>query len=659
MIPQETVDLILDTAQIADVISDYVTLKRRGANYVACCPFHNEKTPSFYVSPSKGIFKCFGCGKAGTAVGFVMEQEHCSYTEALRYLARKYNIEIREEEESAEDIALRQRNESLLLVSEEAQKFFRAQLDESEGKAIARAYYQSRGIESQTIDKFGLGWAPSGRRAFVDYALAKGFKQEYLVDAGLAVQGEDGSLRDKFYERVMFPIHSLSGRVIAYSGRTLRSDNPAKYVNSPETDIYIKSRNLLGIYFAKSEISRLNKCILVEGNIDMVMMHQLGITNVVASCGTSLTIEQIRLIHKFTDNLTIMYDGDSAGIHAALRGITMVLSEGMNVKIVMMPEGDDPDSFSRRHTLEEVQQFIESSEKDFISFKTDLLLAEAAGDPLKKANLINDIADTIAHIPDPVKRSVYVEHTAASFGIEAQILFERIRVTRQHIQEDKIKEAKRQERENNRVIEVTTHNEPSEQQSSASQDVWQEENPILAVVEGELLQFMLNYGRSPLEFETDSEFYDEEFQPSVTDFIREALECDDCHFANSVYARLYDAYIDLYDQGYGQEETVTKLLNSQDRPMASLCARICTEQHQLTVSKFQNALTTTSSWLTSYVPRAILRYTEKRVEDHMKKLTRALAQATTEEQQEIMKQYVMLQNALQRIRNKSGREKQF
>ena len=657
MIPQETVDLILDTAQIADVISDYVTLKRRGANYVACCPFHNEKTPSFYVSPSKGIYKCFGCGKAGTAVGFVMEQEHCSYTEALRYLARKYNIEIREEQESAEDIALRQRNESLLLVSEEAQRFFRAQLDEPEGQAVARVYYQSRGIEPQTIDKFGLGWAPSSRTSFVDYALAKGYKPEYLLGAGLAVQSEDGSLRDKFRERVMFPIHSLSGRVIAYSGRTLRSDNPAKYVNSPETDIYIKSRNLLGIYFAKSEISRLDKCILVEGNIDMVMMHQLGICNVVASCGTSLTIEQIRLIHKFTDNLTIMYDGDSAGIHAALRGITMVLSEGMNVKIVMMPEGDDPDSFSRRHTLEEVQRFIETSEKDFIAFKTDLLLSEAAGDPLKKANLINDIADTIAHIPDAVKRSVYVEHTAASFGIEAQILFERIRTTRIKLQEELIKDVRRQEKSAEMQAQQPAQVQP-QVQSQPVQSGWPEENKSLAIVEKELLHFMLNYGREVLEFETDSEFYDQEFQPSVTDFIREALECDDCCFANSVYARLYDLYIALYDQGLAQEEAVTKLLNSQDRQVAELCAHICTEQHQLTIKKFKDALTTTSSWLTSYVPRTILRYTEKRVEEHIKKLTRALAQASIEEQEDIMKQMVLLQNALQRIRVKSGREKQ-
>ncbi|MBP5336014.1 MAG: DNA primase, partial [Bacteroidales bacterium] len=305
MIPQETVNLILDTAQIVDVVSDYVTLKRRGASYVACCPFHNEKTPSFYVTPSKGIYKCFGCGKAGTAVGFVMEQEHCSYVEALRYLARKYNIEIVEEQESAEDIARRQRGESLLLVSDFARKFFTDQLKSGEGRAVGYAYFRSRGIEDETIARWSLGWAPSGRTALVDAARAAGYKDEYLLGAGLAVQNDDGTLSDKFRERVMFPIHSVSGRVIAFSGRTLRSDNPAKYVNSPETEIYVKSRNLLGIYLAKSAIAREDRCILVEGNVDVVMMHQLGITNVVASCGTSLTVEQVRLIKKFTENITI------------------------------------------------------------------------------------------------------------------------------------------------------------------------------------------------------------------------------------------------------------------------------------------------------------------------------------------------------------------
>ena len=290
MIPQETVNLILDTARIEDVVGDFVTLRRRGSSLWACCPFHNEKTPSFHVEPARGIYKCFGCGKSGTAVGFLMEYEHLSYVDALRYLARKYHIEVQEEEESAEEIARRQRSESLLLVSDFARQFFNAQLKSGEGHAVGYAYYRTRGIEDETIEKWGLGWAPSGRSTLVDAARQAGYKDEYLVAAGLALQNEDGSLTDRFRERVMFPIHSVSGRVLAFSGRTLRSDNPAKYVNSPETEIYVKSRNLLGIYFAKSSIAREDRCILVEGNVDVVMMHQLGITNVVASCGTSLTV---------------------------------------------------------------------------------------------------------------------------------------------------------------------------------------------------------------------------------------------------------------------------------------------------------------------------------------------------------------------------------
>ena len=510
MIPRETVSLILDTARIEEVVSDYVTLKRRGANFVACCPFHNEKTPSFYVSPSKGIFKCFGCGKSGSAVGFVMEEEHCSYADALRYLARKYNIEIHEKEETAEAIARRQHSESLLLVSEFAQKFFVSQLSTREGAACGGEYFKSRGIEPGTIAKFGLGWAPAARSALVDAALAAGYKAEYLLDAGVAVQREDGSLADKFRERVMFPVHSVSGRVIAFSGRTLRSDNPAKYVNSPETEIYVKSRNLLGIYFAKSEISRLDKCILVEGNIDMVMMHQLGIRNVVASCGTSLTVEQIRLIHKFTDNITIMYDGDSAGVHAAIRGLSMILSEGMNVKVVLLPENEDPDSFSRKHTLPEVQAYIEGGEKDFITFKTDLLLEQAEGDPLKKAELINDIADTIAVIPDPVKRSTYVDETARRFGVESAILFQRISGVR---------------RSGASGTQAQSRPEPEE---PAPVQEWTEENRLLAPSEKDLLSFLLTHGCDELDFPSDSEYYggDEDFKPSVADFIRDALEAD-------------------------------------------------------------------------------------------------------------------------------------
>ncbi|MCR4823831.1 MAG: DNA primase [Bacteroidales bacterium] len=663
MIPQETVNLILDTAQIADVVSDYVTLKRRGANFVACCPFHNEKTPSFYVSPSKGIYKCFGCGKAGTAVGFVMEQEHCSYVEALRYLARKYHIEIVEEEETAEDIARRQRSESLLLVSEFARQFFSDQLKGGEGRAVGYAYYRTRGIEDATIGKWGLGWAPSGRTALVDAARKAGYKDEYLVAAGLAVQNEDGSLSDKFRERVMFPIHSVSGRVIAFSGRTLRADNPAKYVNSPETEIYIKSRNLLGIYFAKSDIAREDRCILVEGNVDVVMMHQLGITNVVASCGTSLTVEQVRLIKKFTENITIMYDGDSAGIHAALRGISMVLAEGMNVHVVLLPDGEDPDSFSRKHTLEEVRSFIAENEKDFIVFKTDLLLAQAAGDPLKKAGLINDIADTIAQIPDAVKRSTYAEATAQQFGIEVSILFDRINRTRRHLQDEARKAAEREERRRQNgwaptAYRAVTGDPQPEAEAPAETGTWTEENRTLAPAERDLLYFLLRYGCDELDFESDSDYYsgNELDKPTVADFIRDAFS-DGTQMANSAYAAVYGAYMARYEEGEQQEEIVRRLLDSEDRRVAGVVAELSTEKYRLTVQAFENALTTKSSWLVAQVPRAILNYAERRMQDRYDALRRSLPELPADQEAAVLQEMIKIQTAQRRIRQKMRREK--
>ena len=659
MIPQETVSLILDTARIEDVVGDYVTLRRRGASLVACCPFHNEKTPSFYVTPSKGIYKCFGCGKAGTAVGFVMEQEHCSYVEALRYLARKYHIEIREEEESAEDVARRQRSESLLLVSEFAEKFFVSQLDTPEGRSVARAYFRQRGIEDATIVKFGLGWAPSGRRTLVDAALAAGYKMEYLLAAGVAVQHEDGSISDKFRERVMFPIHSVSGRVIAYSGRTLHSDNPAKYVNSPETEIYVKSRNLLGIFFAKAEMSRLDRCILVEGNVDMVMMHQLGIRNVVASCGTSLTVEQIRLIRKFTENVTIMYDGDSAGIHAALRGITMVLAEGMNVRVVLLPDGDDPDSYCRKHSLEEVQKFIADGEKDFISFKTDLLLQEAGGDPLKRANLINDIADTIAAIPDAVKRSTYVSATAERFRVEESILFDRISQARRKMTEAQEREIAREERRQSAGEGSEAALQSELRPVAATAQPWTEENATLAPAEKDLLYFMLTHGCDELDFESDSEYYggEEDYKPTVCDFIRDALESDGTKMANTAYAAVYDAYVGLYDKGLPQEAIVKALLDSPDRRTAAVAAALSTEKYTLSVNALKGAMTTVSTWLVKELPKAIMVYAERRLQDRVNTLRRQLKDAGEAEQLEIMQEMKKLQAAQRRIKQKTGREK--
>ena len=665
MIPQDTVNKILDSAQIVEVISDFVSLKRRGANFIACCPFHNEKTPSFYVSPSKGIYKCFGCGKSGTAVGFVMEHESMTYVEALKYLAKKYGIEVKEKEDSPEEIAARQRSESLYLVMDFAEKFFQESLKTPEGRSIGYAYFRSRGLEDSTIEKYGLGWSPKGGSVFSREALAKGYKEEFLTATGVSIKRNDGSLIDKFYDRVMFPIHSVSGRVIAFGGRTLRSDyktaNIGKYVNSPETEIYDKSRSLYGIYFAKSEISRQDKCFLVEGYLDVLSMHQLGITNVVASSGTSLTVPQIRLIKKFTSNVTIMYDGDAAGIHAALRGIGLILKEGMNVRVVLIPDGDDPDSYSRKHTLEEMRKFLEDNEQDFITYKTDLLLGQAGNDPLKRAELINDIADTISLIPDQIKRAVYVQNAADKFGIAEDMIYARIHSSRQKMIEEERKEAERERIREERadanavVPEVSVNADVAPSQVVPEQPVPVTsaaagfESPVLQPSEKDLLGFMLRNGMSPLEFESDSPYYDEEGAVPVADFIRDAL--DGHEFANTSYRRVYDEYFRLYDgdPALTQTDIVRKLMDSPDRAMADMVADFVEERYQLTVKNFKDSMTAESSHLVLNVPKAILVYNSLRVKAQEMEITERLKELKHEEQtDDVMKEQFDLLIKLQK-----------
>ena len=665
MIPQDTVNKILDSAQIVEVISDFVSLKRRGANFIACCPFHNEKTPSFYVSPSKGIYKCFGCGKSGTAVGFVMEHESMTYVEALKYLAKKYGIEVKEKEDSPEEIAARQRSESLYLVMDFAEKFFQESLKTPEGRSIGYAYFRSRGLEDSTIEKYGLGWSPKGGSVFSREALAKGYKEEFLTATGVSIKRNDGSLIDKFYDRVMFPIHSVSGRVIAFGGRTLRSDyktaNIGKYVNSPETEIYDKSRSLYGIYFAKSEISRQDKCFLVEGYLDVLSMHQLGITNVVASSGTSLTVPQIRLIKKFTSNVTIMYDGDAAGIHAALRGIGLILKEGMNVRVVLIPDGDDPDSYSRKHTLEEMRKFLEDNEQDFITYKTDLLLGQAGNDPLKRAELINDIADTIALIPDQIKRAVYVQNAADKFGIAEDMIYARIHSSRQKMIEEERKEAERERIREERadanavVPEVSVNADVAPSQVVPEQPVPVTsapagfESPVLQPSEQDLLGFILRNGMSPLEFESDSPYYDEEGAVPVADFIRDAL--DGHEFANTLYRRVYDEYFRLYDgdPALTQTDIVRKLMDSPDRAMADMVADFVEDRYQLTVKNFKDSMTAESSHLVLNVPKAILVYNSLRVKAQEMEITERLKELKHEEQtDDVMKEQFDLLIKLQK-----------
>ena len=652
MINKETVDLILNTVRIEDIVGDFVTLKRRGANYVACCPFHQEKTPSFYVSPSKGIYKCFGCGKSGSAVGFLMEHERSSYVEALRYIAKRYNIEVVEEEESPEVLASRQRSESLLLVSEFAQKFFAEQLKAGEGKDVGLAYYHSRHLEDETIARFGLGWAPSGKDDLLQAAKAAGYKEEYLVDAGLAVKREDGTLVDKFRERVMFPIQSVSGRTIAFSGRTLKADNPAKYVNSPDTEIYRKSNILFGIYYAKNEISRQNECIIVEGNIDYVMLQQLGIHNVVAPCGTALTVQQVRLIRKFTDNILLMNDGDSAGIHASLKDIDLILYEGLNVRVVLLPEGEDPDSFSRGKSLEEVQKYIADNAKDFLDFKTDILLGEAAGNPLKKANFVNDIADTIARIPDAVKRSVYVNAAAEKFDVAADIIFRRVKVTRDKLLEDERREREREERLATVIEEPSA---PSDLPAPLPEKYFPE-NKILAAVEEDILTFLLQHGSEELHFETDSPYYDPETTDTVADFISATIESTGQPLANVGYRRVYDAYLDLYYEGHPQDEIIRTLLDSPDRTLAAIAGEYSTRRYQLSVKRLESSMTSEQSWLVSYVPRAMLTLVERRAASRLEEIRRALRDAPEEEQLALMKEMTTLQRRQKKLKETLKKE---
>ena len=658
MIPQETVQLILDTARVEDVVGDFVTLRRRGSSLWACCPFHNEKTPSFHVEPSRGIYKCFGCGKSGTAVGFIMEYEKLSYTEALKYLARKYHIEVKEKEESAEDIAARQRNESLLAVSEFAFNFYKDQLATDEGRSVAVQYFHSRGLEDETIAKYGLGWAPKSKNALTEAAKKEGYKDEYLLETGLCAQWDtDGSLHDRFYDRVMFPIHSVSGRVIAFGGRTLFTDKSiAKYVNSKESEIYVKSRSLYGIYFAKSAISRADKCYLVEGYLDVLSMHQLGITNVVASSGTSLTVEQIRLIKRFTENVTIMYDGDSAGIHAALRGIDLILKEGMNVRVVLIPDGDDPDSYARKHTLEEVEAFIAANEQDFIAFKADLLLGEAGNDPLKRANLINDIADTVAGIPDAVKRSVYTDAISAKFRIDTDILTDRVRRTREKIQGEERTQAQREAVRARREEEASRPQEPAYTPPVNELRALETKSPILAPSERELLRFILTDGSTPLVFESDSEFYSETPQ-TVAEFIDTALAGDGIVFENDAYNRTYEAYFALYDAGKEQDEIVRDLLNGPDDAVRFVVSQLSGDKYELTVKNFQAALTTRDSWLTNFVPKAILAYHIKRLQADQTNLTRELATAGPDRQREIFTTLERINELKKKINIKLGRLK--
>ena len=693
MIPSDIVDKIIDAARIEEVVGDFVTLKRRGANYQACCPFHNEKTPSFSVSPTKGIYKCFGCGKSGTAIGFVMEHEGMTYVEALRYLAKKYHIEIVEEEESAEVIAQRQRKESLMLVSEYAAKFFKESLATQEGQTIAYQYFRSRGLTDQTIAEYGLGWGPVERTALADKARSEGYKEEFLTETGVCIKYDNGRLVDRFSDRVIFPIHAVTGRVIGFGGRTLKTDKSvAKYQNSPTSEIYDKRHTLYGIYFAKSAIARVDRCILVEGYLDVLSMHQLGIKNVVASSGTSLTIEQIRLIRKFTKNITIIYDGDAAGIKAALRGIGLVLKEGLNVKVILLPDGQDPDDFARSHTLEQVNDYIETNAQDFINFKTDVLLKDAGNDPIKRAALIKDIAETIALIPDAIVRSVYVHACADRFEMSEQLLTDEVSRCRDQIL---IEDKKNQEREQRQ--RQVTHGRPPRQSADvppvpipdfptdvppmdvppmdfppmdippmdappvieedqpAPSDGVVFEEPKLAPCEKEILGFVLEYGCEVLRFDVDSRYYVEGESVSVAEFIDGTLAEDDAEFVNTAYRKVYEEYFRMYDQGMEPDKIRNRLLNSVDPVITTVAKDIFIEKYEITVANYMSSLTSLTTRLVQFVPKSLLVYNIKKVELKLEELTAQIMTADESVHEAILQQIQECNKMRNRLNNELGR----
>lgn len=545
MIDQATIDRIIDAAEISEVVGEFVTLKRRGVNMLGNCPFHNEKTPSFTVSPAKGIFKCFGCGKGGNSVNFIMEHESLSYPEALKWLAKKYNIDVKEEEETPEQLKQKDDRESMMIVSGWAQKYFTRYLnEETEGRSVGLSYLRERGIRDEIIKKFELGFCPDGKDVFTRQAQKQGYKMEYLERTGLTIKREDW-VRDRFAGRVMFPIHNVAGRVIAFGGRTLKADkNTAKYLNSPESEIYHKSRVLYGIYQAKRDITRLDKCYLVEGYTDVLSMHQAGIENVVASSGTALTHDQIRLIKRFTPNITIIYDGDAAGIKASLRGIDLVLEEGVNVKVLLLPDGEDPDSFSRSMSSSQLTAYIEQNETDFIRFKTNLLMKGVANDPIEKARLVNDIVRTIAIVPDAITRSIYIQDCSRLMDVQEEVLYEQVRKIIQKQTEDLQKKNFRD------------RNYQQQQQQEPGPDFFFDEpaspsaKPAIApkpqytceIEEREIIRIMLKYFNEEVFEEEDEN--GEVFTFSVGQFVLEELENDGLRSDNELINRILDLFAD-------------------------------------------------------------------------------------------------------------------
>lgn len=650
-IDHQTVQRILDAADIVEVVSDFVTLKRRGANYIGLCPFHNERTPSFSVSKSRGICKCFSCGKGGSPVNFLMELEGMTYQEALRWLAKKYGIEIKERELSDKEIQDAAERESLFAVNEFAQRFFEETMaNTDEGRDVGMAYFRERGISEASVKKFHLGYAPEKSNALYEAATAAGYEAQYLEKTGLCMRNDRG-VYDRFRARVIYPVHGLSGRVVAFGGRTLRTDKKmAKYVNSPESTIYSKKNELYGLYQARQAITRKDKCILVEGYMDVISMHQSGVENVVASSGTSLTEEQIRVIHRFTKNVTVVYDSDAAGIKASLRGIDMLLEQGLNVKVLSLPDGDDPDSYAQNHSNEEVERYFSEHETDFIHFKSDIMLRDAGTDPIRRANAIADIIRSVAVIPDPIVRQVYIEECSRYFEMDEGLLVRQMAVYMAQKEEERDKQRRRQEASaslehprgenpDTEKIDPVSDNpalaSPALAQALAgggknggkmdSGDSDAKRRRFMAPYERELLRYALRYGMMDLcEVIQDD---DSRVPLTVLDFIRSEMQADALEWLNDAHAALWKRICTLGDnwktdseaerqrsvdseakteemEQYARHYCERILCSDSDDAVRMLATQLASDRHQLPRSQAER-IEPEESRLRELVPRAV------------------------------------------------------
>jgi DNA primase len=660
VIDRSVISRIIDTAPIVDVVGDFVTLKRRGANYMACCPFHSEKTPSFSVSPSKGIYKCFGCGKAGNVVGFVMEHEQLSYIEALKYIGKKYGIEVAEEEEGPEAQANRLKHEAMMSVSAFAQKYYNDSLwNTPMGKAVGLSYFRERGFTDLTIRTFQLGFAPDTRDAFSKAATVAGHPPDILTATGLSISKEDVAsespvrLFDRFYDRVLFPVHSLSGRVIAFGGRALRTDKAlAKYLNSPESEIYSKSRSLYGLFFAKQAITRAQKCYLVEGYTDVISLFQAGIENVVSSSGTSLTTDQIRLIKRFAPQVTVLFDGDAPGIKASLRGIDMLLGEGLQVKVVLFPHGDDPDSFARSHTTQETLDFLSQSEQDFITFKTNLLIKDDGNDPLRRAQLINDVVSSISVIPDAITRSVYMEESARRLGVEEGVLVQEVAVQRR------------------KRIFGDYHREavpPSEHRPAANIPVPSfVTQTYCATAEKELIYYLLKFGQHTLFTRTDDT--QSPIHISVAQYVTAELRNDELEFQNLLYKNIFDEYSLLSHQpplpdpqeslsnNSADIEHQKYFINHPDIAIAEVALELLDDRHPITIKHYRDTIEPEESQLHKIIPKAVLVYKSKITGEAYNAICSHLEKAQASQDQEQVQTLMEQIRILLKIRNAFSHE---